>query len=148
MHYPVSTTITVRFRDLDPMGHVNNAVYASYLEMARVAYIAALAKVQGRQTAMLENPSDLNWIVAELTIAYKSPAHLGEVLDVGIKLTSAGRTSFVFDYAVTEQQSGRLVATGRSVQVMYDYEQRHKMPVPDELLAAAAKLQGAPVSRS
>lgn len=148
MSYPVFVPITVRYRDLDVMGHVNNAVYGTYLETARVAYALALARVQGAQPAVLEDPRDFDFIIAELTISYKSPAMLGEVLNVGVRMASAGRTSFVFEYEVTEETSGRLVATGRSVQVMFDYAAGQKKPIPDSFLAAVEKLQGAPVSRS
>jgi acyl-CoA thioester hydrolase len=148
MEFPITTSITVRYRDLDPLGHVNNAVYASYLEWARVAFRQALAKATGQRLSPLASAREFGYVIAELTIVYRSPAYLAEILDIGIKVASAGRTSFVFEYAVTERESGRLVATGRTVQVMVNPQTGDKVPVSDSYLAAVARLQGAPVPRS
>jgi len=144
----VTVPITVRYRDLDPLGHVNNAVYATYLELGRVAYMLALARIEGRELPAQLDATGFDFIVAELTIGYKSPAYLGETLEVGVTLASAGRTSFLFEYKVRERDSGRLVATGRSVQVMFDYAAGRKKPVPADFLAAVEKLQGQPVPRT
>lgn len=140
----VVVPVAVRYRDLDTLGHVNNAVYATYLETGRVGFMQALAARLGGQTP---GPGvNVPFVVAELTIAFKSPAYLGETLLVGVRMTSAGRTSFVFEYEVHEQQTGRWVASGRSVQVMIDPAGR-KVEAPEEFLAAAAAVQGAPVTR-
>lgn len=148
MEFPITTSVTVRYRDLDPLGHVNNAVYASYLEWARVTFRQALAEAEGQSLSPLASAREFGYVIAELTIAYRSPAYLGEILDIGIKVATAGRTSFVFEYAITERESGRLVANGRTVQVMVNPHTGNKMPVPDAYLAAVARLQGAPVPRS
>jgi len=60
--------------------------------------------------------SDFQFILAEVTCSYRSPAHLGETLLVGIRVSSVGRKSFVFQYEMRDQATGRLVADGRSVQ--------------------------------
>lgn len=146
--FPVTAPVTVRFRDLDPLGHVNNAVYVTYLEWARVTWTIALARAQGRTIPARLDSTAFEFIVAEVTVTYKTPAFLGEALDVGIALTSAGRTSFIFQYAISERQTGRLVATGRTVQVMYDYAAGNKKPISADFLAAVEKLQGAPVART
>ena len=127
---------------------MNTAVYATYVEWPRVAYMLALARVQGHPLPARLDPTAFDFIIAEVTISYRSPAFLGEILEVGIRIASAGRTSYVFEYAITERESGRLVATGRSVQVMYDYARGQKKPIPDDFLAAVERLQGAAVPRS
>ncbi|MDH7485923.1 MAG: thioesterase family protein [Anaerolineae bacterium] len=139
--FPVVVPIVVRFRDLDAMGHVNNAVYLTYFEMARVAYHQRLT---GRPTFDFR---DFDFILAEVTCRYRSPAYLGETLLVGIRVASVGRKSFVFEYEMRDQASGRLVAEGRSVQVMYDYREQRSKPVSDEFLAKVEALQGQPVAR-
>ncbi|MEA3334715.1 MAG: thioesterase family protein [Chloroflexota bacterium] len=145
--FPVSATVSVRYRDLDPLGHVNNAVYASYLEWARVAYRLKLAEIEGREVPRELAATDIEYVIAQLTINYRSPAFLGEQLDIGIKVSSIGRTSFVYEYSITERDSGRLVATARSVQVMVDNETGDKKPVPDEFLNAIETLEDRPVPR-
>jgi len=140
-NFPVIVPVVVRFRDIDAMGHVNNAVYLTYFEIARVAYHQTLAE----QVTL--DFSDFQFILAEVTCSYRSPAHLGETLLVGIRVSSVGRKSFVFQYEMRDQATGRLVADGRSVQVMYDYRAQRSKLVPDEFLAKVETLQGHPVPK-
>jgi len=139
--FPVTVPIVVRFRDIDAMGHVNNAVYLTYFEIGRVAFHQTLA---GQKPV---SASDFEFIMAEVTCSYRSPAHLSETLLVGIRVSSAGRKSFTFQYELRDQASGRLVAEGRSVQVMYDYGAQRSKLVSDEFLARVEALQGHPVPR-
>ena len=139
--FPVVVPIAVRFRDLDAMGHVNNAVYLTYFEMARVAYHQTLTGLPSLDF------HDFDFIMAEVTCRYRSPAHLGETLLVGIRVASVGRKSFVFEYEMREQAGGRLVAEGSSVQVMYDYREQRSKPVSDEFLVKVEALQSQPVAR-
>ena len=113
-----------------------------------MAFRQALAQATGQTLSPLVSAREFGYVIAELTITYRSPAYLGQVLDIGIKVASAGRTSFVFEYAIAERESGQLVATGRTVQVMVDPHTGDKLPVSDAYLAAVARLQGAPVPRS
>lgn len=126
--------VQVRFRDLDPLNHVNNAVYLTYFETARIAYWMALTGASELR--------DLRQIVAEVTCTYRSPATLNERLDVWVAATRLGRTSFDYAYRIEEQTGGRLIATGRSVQVMYDYAAGHPFPIPDDLRARIAAFEG------
>jgi acyl-CoA thioester hydrolase len=123
MAFRFSCPVEVRFRDCDPMGHANNAVYATYLEVARFAYWRDVCGGRGW--------GDIKFIMARVEIDYKAPAEQGDVLDVRVGITSFGRTSFVFEYALLNQR-GRLVATARTVQVMYDYAARKPVPVLQE----------------
>ncbi len=123
--FPLVVPVQVRFRDLDALGHVNNAVYLSYLEMARVAY------VQSRFG--LSHPRDFSFILARVEIDYKSPVTLGERLMVGIGVSHVGQRSFRFAYEIREASSGRLVAQAETVQVMYDYQAQKPIAIPDEI---------------
>ena len=143
----VVAPVAVRYRDLDTLGHVNNAVYASYLEIGRVAFLRAVVARLGLPTSGHEFGVNVPFVLVELTIGFKSPAYLGETLDVAVRMPSAGRTSFAFEYEVRERESGRLVATGRSAQVMIDPATGSKAEVPQEFLDAVEAVQGAPVER-
>ena len=112
----------VAFRDLDGLGHVNNAVYLSYVESARLAY---MQEVLG--------PLELDelGIVADVKISFRSPARLGERLEVGHRVSRVGETSLVFDFEV-RGGDGRLVAEGTTVHVAFDYGVRRPVPVPEE----------------
>ncbi len=132
--------VEVRFRDLDLLGHVNNAVIITYLETARIRYRMALM-----ETASL---ADVGLILAEVTCTYRSPAYYGEILEVGVRVSEIGNKSFVMEYRIEEQKTRRLVATARSVQVAYDYEHQQTVPLSDEFIARAEALEGRPLRRS
>ena len=124
-------TLDVRFRDCDPMGHVNNAVYLTYLEQARLAQWRALRLGRLPSNAPGESvPDDVPGVIlARAEIDYKRPAHYGDVLEVRIGLAAMGRTSFTYEYEIVDAQ-GQLVVTARSVQVMYDYAAGRPVPIP------------------
>jgi acyl-CoA thioester hydrolase len=112
----------VEFRDLDGLGHVNNAVYLSYLESAKVAYF--------RKVVGADDLADLG-IVADVKIAYRSPAFFAETLAIGVRVRDVGTKSLVFEFEV-RGADGRLVAEASSVHVTFDYATREAIPVPDE----------------
>ena len=79
----------VRFRDLDPMGHVNNAVFLTYLEQARVAFFSEMGAATGLE--------DMNMIVARVEIDFKAPVRLGQVVEVSVRTSRFGTKSFDLD---------------------------------------------------
>lgn len=131
--------VEVRFRDLDSLGHVNNAVYITYLETARIKFYMELMGAQP--------PTNLGMILAQITCSYHSPAYYGEVLNVGVRMTEIGNKSFVTEYRIEERDTGRLVATAWSVQVSYDYHTGQTRPVPPEFIERAEAHEGRPLRR-
>ena len=130
--FPVHCPIEVRFRDCDMMGHVNNAVYLTYLEMARFAYwkAAGLDRVAG----------EISYILARVEIDYRSQAEVNEVLDVAVGVTGIGRSSFSMAFEI-RNPAGRLIAAAKSVQVAYDYGARTSVPVPDAVRARISEFE-------
>ena len=120
--------VTVTFRDLDVLGHVNNAVYLTYLEQARVGY--------GFQLCAVVAPRDLAFIVAEATVTYLRPALFGDQLDVGVRVNNIGTKSFVMEYGISRRSDGELIARGRTVQVWFNYAAQRSEPVPAHFRAA------------
>ena len=120
--------LDVRFRDCDPMGHANNAVYLTYLEQARFAH---WRDVWGFDFERLPSGTP-GVILARAEIDYRIPARYGDVLDIRIGLERIGRTSFTYVYEIVDQQ-GRTVANARTVQVMYDYASAKAVPISAEL---------------
>jgi acyl-CoA thioester hydrolase len=119
-----STTLEVRWRDLDPMGHANNAVYFTYLEHSRVRYLRELKVVP-------DDPAGIGFILAEASCQFKSPLALGERVTIYARVTELRNSSFIFEYRM-EGEDGRLAATARSAQVCYDYQNLRPIPIPDE----------------
>ena len=121
--FRVAADVIVRWRDTDALGHVNNSVYLSYLEMARWKYWTGLT---GARTW-----KDVNFILARAEIDYRSPSTVGEELQVWLRISKLARSSFVFDYRIKDKATGRLVAEARTTQAFYDY-QRNKVIRIDE----------------
>jgi acyl-CoA thioester hydrolase len=111
----------VGFRDLDVFGHVNNAVYLTYLENARIGYM--------RDVLGIESPEDLLVIVANVNIDFRSRASLGEALEVGARVSRIGTKSFDMEHEV-HGSDGRLVAAASTTLVTFDYRGDATMPVP------------------
>ena len=144
----VKVPIEVRWRDLDALGHVNNAVYFTYLEHARMGYIRALLGDAPMMDSRTPLPRDFQFILAEVTCRFRSPATLADRLTVAIHVSQVGRKSFVFQYRITDELSGRLVAEGRSTQVWYDYAAGESRPVPEEMVEKMERLQGTAIPRA
>jgi len=132
--FPYNVTLEVSFRDLDAMGHVNNAVYLSYMETARIKFLVDLLAVTSLH--------DLPVIMAEATCTFKAPAFFGEQLIVGVGVARFGSKSFDMTYRI-DAGDGRLIALGRTVQVMYDYAAARTLVVPEDFRAKVRAFQGA-----
>ncbi len=112
----------VRYRDLDAFGHVNNAVYLTYLEEARNAFLVHLGLV--REIA------DITMILARTEIDFRAPLGLGDEVEIGVRPSRLGNKSFELEYELCSD--GRVVAEAKAVIVTYDYAANAPMPVPDE----------------
>jgi acyl-CoA thioester hydrolase len=130
-----SHRLEVRFSDCDPMGHANNAKYLTYLEQARLAHWRAVWDFGKR-------PDVPGVILARAEIDFRRPARYGEMLDVRIGVAAIGRTSFTYDYEVVDDAGG-LVATAKSVMVMFNYATNTPVPVPDEIRHKLTRTPGA-----
>ncbi len=132
-----SCLIKVRYADLDPQGHVNNAAYFSYMEQARLEYMQALGVWREGDDFL-----SLGTILAEASCSYKRPILLGQTVEVGVRATRLGNKSYDLIYRLTVK--GEEVATGRSVQVAYDYRARRSVRIPDEWREKVRALENNP----
>ena len=121
----------VRFRDVDAMGHVNNAVFLTYLEQARIAFF----EQQGLSVGL----DDLNLVVARVEIDFRAPVRLGQEIEVAVRATRFGTKSFDVEYELTVD--GEIVAEAKSVLVAYDYGRGEPVAIPAEW---REKLSGVP----
>lgn len=145
---PVKVPLQIRWRDVDALGHINNAVYLTYFELARLAYIRALLGEDAPIDPHTLLPVNFEFILAEVNIRYRAPATLNDTLTVTIWVSQVGRKSFVFDYQITDAVTGRLVAEGCSTQVWYDYAAAASRAVPEEIVGRMETLQGVPIPRA
>ncbi len=133
--------IDVRFADTDAMGHVNNAVYLTYCEMARIRY---WTDVTGEPIAPGHEGAE-SLILAGARIAYRAPVFHGEAVTVETRATHIGRTSFTLEHRLTACSPAgtpRLVATSDSVMVRYDYATDRPAPLGESFVAAIESFEG------
>ena len=106
----------VRFRDCDAMGHVNNAVYSTYLEEARIDVVGSLSA----------------FILARVEIDFRAELRAGEEIEVGSRVGRVGTKSFDLEHEIRAGE--RLVAEAKSVLVAYNYDVSASVPLSAELL--------------
>jgi acyl-CoA thioester hydrolase len=109
--YPWIQREHVRFRDCDAMGHVNNAVYSTYLEQARIGILGNLEP----------------FILARVEIDFRAELRSGEDVEVRSRCAHVGTKSFSLEHQIWSGE--RLVADARSVLVGYDYEAGTSVPL-------------------
>ena len=124
--------IQVRYADLDTMGHVNNTVYLSYFEFARVHYFNELLGL------------DWDWkkfglLVVKNEISYLKPVHLNDLPSVELFIASIGSKSFTLAYEI--RVNGQLTTTGQSVLVCFDAATNQSVAVSEEWRNALAHLK-------
>lgn len=129
--------IEVRYADLDPQGHVNNAKYLTYFEQARVAYLIHLGLFATDQSFL-----EIGVILAEARITFKAPTHFGQRVQVGVQTTRLGNKSLEMENALFDCESGKTLAIGTVVLVAYNYLAGHSIPIPDAWRTAISRFEG------
>jgi len=119
--------IEVRYGDLDPQGHVNNAKHLTYFEQARIHYMIGLGLFTKDQSFM-----QIGVIVADVHITYLEPIYFGQNLKVGVHAAKLGTKSMTWEQNVVDADSGRELARGEVIIVTYDYKDEKTIPVPQE----------------
>lgn len=122
--------LETRYADYDTKGHVNNAVYLTYFEVARTK--AWLDAVRGGE--------DAPFIVAEATVRYVQPAMIGTPLDIEITTSEVRNKAWVWRYRILDARDDGLMAEGRTVQVMYDYDARRSVEIPTDIRAGLGRV--------
>ena len=133
------TRLEVRLGDLDPFGHVNNAVIATYVEQGRVLY---LRDVLGTGV----DPVTMPFILAMLKIDYLSQVMFSDTVEVGSRVDWIGRTSIGMSHLLINQEA-RELARSEAVLVAFDYDVEKPMPVSDAWRAVMAAHEGRPLER-
>lgn len=118
--------IEVRYGDLDPQGHVNNARYLTYMEQARVAYIISLGLWDGKSFL------NIGFILADTQITFKAPVYFNQDVQVGVRVSQMKQKSLTMEYLIEDRQEHRILATGSSVLVVFDYHNHRTLPIPDD----------------
>lgn len=116
-----SLPIEVRFRDLDSLGHVNHAVFISYLEHARNRWWAGY--LDGRPF------QEEGYLIARVEIDYRKPILVGDPVRVDLRCTHVGHSSFALGFRLIRSTDEVVLAEGESVQVMMDFAAGRPAPI-------------------
>jgi acyl-CoA thioester hydrolase len=116
----------IRYGDLDPQGHVNNAKYLTYFEQARVYYFIQLGLFSKDQSFM-----EIGVIIADIHVTYHSPTHYYDPIKIGVRTVKIGSKSITTEQCVMHAETGEVMASGTVVLVAFDYAAKKPMPVPD-----------------
>jgi acyl-CoA thioester hydrolase len=122
--FPYRLTDNVRYADLDPNQHVNNAVYSTYFETGRVTL------VKDPRFGLM--PPGLTWIMVRLDIHFRAELRWPGTVEMGLGVSKFGRTSVTFDQVVFSE--GICVASAQSVTVLIDEATRKPTPLTGEIL--------------
>ena len=128
--------IEVRYGDLDPQGHVNNAKFLTYMEQGRVFYF--------KQLKLWEGGTFLNFgiILADVQITFRKAIQFGDPVSVGVRISRFGNKSMTSEYRLEDGRDGSEFASGVSVLVAYDYHNKRSIPIPDEWRMAIQHYEG------
>ena len=119
--------IEVRYGDLDPQGHVNNAKHLTYFEHARIHYMIELGLFTRDQSFM-----QIGVIVADVHITYLEPIYFGQNIKVGVHAAKLGSKSMTWEQNIVDTDTGREAARGEVILVTYDYKDEKTIPVPPD----------------
>jgi acyl-CoA thioester hydrolase len=134
--YKFSIPIAVRYGDLDPQWHVNNARYLTFLEQARLSYLKELGLFQGNH--FLNFPL----IVADIHIRYLAPIMPDQSIRVWMRTEKIGNKSLEFSYEIRDDATQQVLARAETIMVTYDYNQQKTIPVSAEWRSVISSFEG------
>lgn len=128
--------IQVRYGDIDPQRHVNNARFFTYMEQGRISYFQHLGLWDGIDF------DNIGIILLEMTITFKAPIVYGQSIRVGARTDRMGNKSLNVITVLEDAESGQEVASGNSVLVAYDYSRAQSIPIPEEWRSVVNEFEG------
>jgi acyl-CoA thioester hydrolase len=142
---PAPTRLEIRYGDLDPYGHVNNAVYLAFFEKIRIDYWRALADLAGIQELEAGDVPGARYVIAETTIRFKRAIFFEDTLHGAVRMRTVGNRSYAMDFELRTGETfegGTLVAEGSAAHVFFDPVQGAVQPRPEWFLPTVARLEG------
>jgi acyl-CoA thioester hydrolase len=128
--------IDIRYSDLDPQGHVNNAKFLTYMEQARIGYISHLGLWDGGSFL------DVGIILADVHLVFRAPILFGQKVRVGVRVKRLGNKSLDMEYGLEDAESRQELASGSTVLVAYDYRAGRTISIPANWRQAIASFEG------
>jgi acyl-CoA thioester hydrolase len=129
--------VEVRYGDLDPQGHLNNAKYLTYFETARIHYFVHLGLFTPGQSFM-----DIGVILADARVTFHAPVQFGTPAKVGVRTSRIGNKSMTVEQNIVNAETGEVLASGQVILVAFDYHTNKSLPVPDEMREVISRFEG------
>ena len=129
--------IEVRYGDLDPQGHLNNAKYLTYFESGRINYFVELGLFKPGQSFL-----EIGVIMAEACVIFHAPVHYGTPVKVGVRTSKMGNKSIRVEQAIVHAESEAVLATGYVILVAFDYYENKTISIPDVMRETISKYEG------
>lgn len=126
-YYPVVIEIPVAWGEMDSLQHVNNIIYFRYFESARMAYFQKLDIWE------YMNETGIGPILASTQCRFRIPLSYPDTVSVGARITRVEEDRFLMEYTVVSHQQQKIAAEGEGVIVSYDYREKKKAPLPEEI---------------
>jgi acyl-CoA thioester hydrolase len=136
-HFRFYHPIEVRYGDLDPQGHVNNAKHLTYFEQARIAYWIELGLFTKDQSFM-----EIGVILADVHLTYLEPIYYGQNIKVGVHISKLGNKSMTWMQNIVDVDTDKELAKGEVIMVSYDYRAEKSIPVPQEWREKISEFEG------
>jgi len=130
-------TVEVRYGDLDPQGHVNNAKHLTYFEQARVGYMIELGLFTKDQSFM-----KIGVIVADVHLTYLAPVYFGQNIKIGVRTAKIGNKSMTWEQNIVDAETDKELSKGELVIVTYDYETGKTISIPQAWREKIAQFEG------
>lgn len=128
--------LQIRYGDLDPQWHLNNAHTVTLIEQGRTAYLIHLGLWDGLDF------DALGMIVADVHVTYLAPVTLRQKVQLGVRVARIGNKSLLFDYQLEDCDTGKPLATAKTVMVAFDYRSHQSIPVPDDWRKKIREFEG------
>jgi len=129
--------IDVRYGDLDAQGHLNNAMYMTYFETARLKYFNSLKLFKTGDSFL-----DIGMIMADARVTFKKAVEYGNNVKVGVRITRLGNKSMTCEQVIVNADTGEELATGTTIMVGYDYRSGKTHPISDDWRQKISAFEG------
>lgn len=118
------TTVEIRFADLDAFGHVNNATYLTYIEVARTKYWKQIIKWNWKKTGI---------VIREANISYIKPIVWGDKIFIYVRTSKIGNSSFDVEYKIVkkEKEGETICSMAKTTCVAIDLKSKTSTPIPE-----------------
>lgn len=136
-HFNFYHPVEVRYGDLDPQGHVNNAKHLTYFEQARIAFMIELGLFTKDQSFM-----EIGVILADVHITYLAPVYFGEQIKAGVHIAKLGTKSMTWNQNIVDIKTGKELAKGEVIMVTYDYKEEKTINIPHEWREKIKQFEG------